>query len=72
MGEYVGLDVSKEVTAFCVMNAAGKVLARGQVASDPAPHADHRRAVPLAGNAGKEGGRDGINERVRRRQRFRA
>ncbi len=35
MGEYAGLDVSKEVTVFCVLNAAGKVLARGQGASDP-------------------------------------
>ena len=35
MGEYVGFDVSKEETAFCVMDAAGKVLARGKVASDP-------------------------------------
>ena len=36
MVEYVGLDVSKEVTAFCVKDAAGEVLARGKVASDPA------------------------------------
>ena len=35
MGEYVGLDVSKEETAYCVMDAAGKVLARGKVATDP-------------------------------------
>ncbi len=35
MVEYVGFDVSKEATAFCVMNAAGKILARGKVASDP-------------------------------------
>ena len=35
MGEYVGLDVSKEETAFCVKDAAGKVLARGKVPSDP-------------------------------------
>ena len=35
MGEYAGFDVSKEATAFCVMDAAGKVLARGKVASDP-------------------------------------
>ena len=32
MVEYVGFDVSKEATAFCVMDAAGKVLARGKVA----------------------------------------
>ncbi len=35
MVEYVGFDVSKEETAFCVMDAAGKVLVRGKVASDP-------------------------------------
>ena len=35
MGEYVGLDVSKEETSFCVKDEAGKVLARGKVASDP-------------------------------------
>ncbi len=35
MGEYVGLDVSKEETSFCVMDAAGKVLARGKVTTDP-------------------------------------
>jgi len=30
MGEYVGSDVSKRETAFCVMDATGKVLARGK------------------------------------------
>ena len=35
MEEYVGLDVSKEETSFCVMDAAGKILAQGKVASDP-------------------------------------
>jgi transposase len=35
MVEYVGLDVSKEETAFCVMGEDGKVLARGKVATDP-------------------------------------
>ncbi len=35
MVEYVGLDVSKEETAFCVKDTAGKVLARGKAASDP-------------------------------------
>jgi transposase len=35
MGEYVGLDVSKEETAFCVKDGDGKVLARGKAASDP-------------------------------------
>jgi hypothetical protein len=36
MTEYVGLDLSKEETAFCVKDAAGKVLARVEVATDPA------------------------------------
>ena len=35
MAEYVGLDVSKKETAFCVMDEDGKVLARGKVATDP-------------------------------------
>ncbi len=28
--EYVGFDVSKEETAFCVKDGSGKVLARGR------------------------------------------
>ncbi len=36
MVEYVGLDVSKEETAFCVKDWEGKVLASGKVATDPA------------------------------------
>jgi len=35
MVEYVGLDVSKEETTYCVMDGSGAVLARGRVASDP-------------------------------------
>ena len=35
MAEYVGFDVSKEETTFCVKDGDGKVLARGQVATDP-------------------------------------
>ncbi len=35
MTEYVGFDVSKEETAFCVKDAAGKIFARGKVATDP-------------------------------------
>lgn len=35
MVEYVGFDVSKEETAFCVKDAAGKILARGKAATDP-------------------------------------
>ena len=35
MSEYVGFDVSKEETAFCVRDAAGEILAAGKVATDP-------------------------------------
>ncbi len=35
MVEYIGLDVSKEATAYCVRDEGGKILARGKVASDP-------------------------------------
>ncbi len=35
MVEYVGLDVSKEETAFCVKDVAGAILACGKVASEP-------------------------------------
>jgi len=35
MEEYVGLDVSKEETSFCVKDLAGHVLARGKALSDP-------------------------------------
>jgi len=35
MAEYVGFDVSKEETTFCVKDGDGKVLARGKVATDP-------------------------------------
>ena len=34
MVEYVGLDVSKEETAYCVKGSDGKVLASGKVATD--------------------------------------
>ena len=30
MSEYVGFDVSKEETCFCVKAACGRVLARGK------------------------------------------
>lgn len=33
--EYVGLDISKEETSFCVKDGAGKVLAAGKVVTDP-------------------------------------
>ncbi len=35
MVEYVGFDVSKEETVFCMMDRDGKVLARGKTATDP-------------------------------------
>lgn len=35
MVEYVGFDVSKEETSYCVMDKDGKVLARGKTATDP-------------------------------------
>jgi transposase len=35
MVEYVGLDVSKEETTYCVKSGEGRVLARGKAASDP-------------------------------------
>lgn len=35
MTEYVGFDISKEATAFCVKDTAGKILARGKVSTDP-------------------------------------
>ncbi len=35
MGEHVGFDVSKEATAFCVMDEEGVILARGKVSTDP-------------------------------------
>ncbi len=35
MEEYVGLDVSKEETAFCVMRGDGKILAEGKVPTTP-------------------------------------
>ena len=35
MVEYVGFDVSKEETAFCVKSEDGVILARGKVSTDP-------------------------------------
>ena len=35
MSEYVGFDVSKEETTFCVKDEEGKILARGKAPSDP-------------------------------------
>ncbi len=35
MSEYVGFDVSKEETSFCVMDKAGVILTQGKALSDP-------------------------------------
>jgi len=35
MEEYVGLDVSKEETSYCIMDKEGKILGRGKAESDP-------------------------------------
>ncbi len=35
MSEYVGFDVSKEETAFCVVDEKGRMLSHGKAASDP-------------------------------------
>jgi transposase len=35
MVEYVGLDVSKEETSFCVVDGRGRILAQGKALSDP-------------------------------------
>ncbi len=35
MVEYVGFDVSKEETSFCVMDKDGNILTRGKAATDP-------------------------------------
>ena len=35
MEEFIGLDVSKEETSFCVVDKAGKVLSSGKTFSDP-------------------------------------
>jgi len=35
MAEYVGFDVSKEETSFCVMDGSGAILTQGKALSDP-------------------------------------
>ncbi len=35
MAEFIGLDVSKEETSFCVMDKAGSILSSGKALSDP-------------------------------------
>ena len=58
MGEYVGLDVSQEETAFCVKDAEGNELAAGKAPSRPqtvgvdAPDAGDMGSLPLARTKG--------------------
>lgn len=47
MSEYVGLDVSKEETSYCVMDREGLVLARGKASSDPRSLFETLRAVTV-------------------------
>ncbi len=47
MDEYVGLDVSKEETSFCVMDGTAKILAQGKAASDPGSLFEALRAHTL-------------------------
>ena len=35
MSEFIGLDVAKKETAYCVMDSEGKILAQGRTTSDP-------------------------------------
>lgn len=35
MSEFIGLDVAKKETAYCIKDSEGKILARGRTASDP-------------------------------------
>jgi hypothetical protein len=49
MTQYVGLDVSLKMTALCVVDDDGEVLAEGKVASEPEALAD------LAERAGSRG-----------------
>lgn len=57
MQEYVGLDVSLEETSICVMDGAGRVLQRGQTASEPEAIAAYlRRHAPQASRIVLESG----------------
>lgn len=47
MVEYVGFDVSKEETSFCVMDVSGKILAQGKTWSDPQSLFNALRAYTL-------------------------
>jgi len=53
MKYYVGLDVSMEETAVCVINARGEVVAEGKVASDPAAIAAY--LAPWSGSLARVG-----------------
>lgn len=48
MSEYVGLDVSKEETCYCIMDKEGKILSRGKTGSDPEALYDMLKAETLA------------------------
>ena len=63
MGEYVGFDVSKAATAFCMMDEGGRVLARASVARNSG-RGDKlleafRRATPMR-QLGKPGDIPGV------------
>lgn len=47
MREYVGFDVSKEETSFCVMDETGKILEQGKALSDPRSLFEALRAFTL-------------------------
>ena len=57
MSEYVGLDVSLEETAVCVIGAAGEVIAEAKVLSEPEAIAAYvKRRAPRAVKVGLETG----------------
>ena len=47
MDEYVGFDVSKEETSYCIMDKEGKILAQGKAFSDPETLFDVLKAETL-------------------------
>ena len=57
MEQYVGLDVSLEETAVCVLDSAGKIVWRGRCSSDPEAIARIvRERAPFAVRLGLETG----------------